>query len=87
MIPRRNRLEENTDAELAIRAVMLAIEAMPADVRLTDAVVLLGQAREKLADYIDTQQPSATYDAAEAALLVERQKSEPFGMLIRLERP
>lgn len=52
-IPRRNRLDQNTPAELAIRAAVDAVEALPADVRLTGAVVLLQQARELVADYVD----------------------------------
>jgi hypothetical protein len=52
-IPRRIRLDLNTPAELAIRAAVDAVEALPADVRLTDAVLLLQQAREKVADYVD----------------------------------
>jgi hypothetical protein len=52
-IPRRIRLDLNTPAELAIRAAVDAVEALPADVRLTDAVVLLSQARERVADFVD----------------------------------
>jgi len=52
-IPRRIRAECLVPAERAICDAMQAVEAMPADVRLTDAVVLLGQAREKVADYVD----------------------------------
>lgn len=54
-IPRRNRLDQNTPAELAIRDAVDAVERMGADVLLTESVVLLGQAREKLADYIDQE--------------------------------
>lgn len=52
-IPRRNRLDKNTPTELAIRAAIDAVEAMPADVRLTDAIVLLGAALESVADFVD----------------------------------
>ena len=52
-IPRRSRLDHNTDAELAIRAAVDAVERIGADVRLTDAVVLLQEAREAVADYVD----------------------------------
>ncbi len=52
-IPRRNRLDLNTPAELAIRDAMLAVETVGAHPLLTDAVVLLGQAREKVADFVD----------------------------------
>lgn len=50
---RRHDLERMTSAELAIRDAMLCIEAMPCDVRLTEAVVLLGVAQNKVADYVD----------------------------------
>ena len=52
-IPRRIDILRNTPAELAIRNAILAVEAMAADTRLTDAVVLLMQAREKVADFVD----------------------------------
>lgn len=52
-IPRRIRLDLNTPAELAIRAAIDAVEAAGAHVLLTEAVILLSQAREKVADYVD----------------------------------
>jgi len=52
-IPRRIRLDLATPAEIAIRAAVDAVEKAGADVLLTDAVILLGQAREKVADFID----------------------------------
>jgi hypothetical protein len=52
-IPRRCRFDLSTPAELAIRAAVDAVEALPADVRLTTAVILLGQAREAVADFVD----------------------------------
>lgn len=52
-IPRRARLDLNTPAELAIRAALEEVEKVGADPLLTEAAILLGQAREKLADYID----------------------------------
>lgn len=54
-IPRRSQLESNTPAELAIRGAIQAVEEVGADPLLTDAVILLGQAREKVADYVDGQ--------------------------------
>lgn len=42
-----------TPAELAIRAAIEAVEALPADVRLTEAVNLLDRAKSKVADFID----------------------------------
>ncbi len=52
-MPRRIRVDLNEPAELAIRAAVDAVEALPADPRLTDAVNLLQAAREKVADFID----------------------------------
>ena len=40
-------------AELRIMDAIGAVERMAADVRLTEAVVLLDQARNKVADYVD----------------------------------
>lgn len=52
-IPRRICLPEMVPAELAITEAMQKVEAMPADTRLTEAVVLLEKARDKVADYVD----------------------------------
>jgi hypothetical protein len=52
-ITRRADVLQQTPLEKAIRGVMLAIEALPADERLTDAVVALGQAAESVADFVD----------------------------------
>jgi len=54
-IPRRAYLEKQVPAERAIREAIDAVESLPADTRLTDAVVLLGQAKDKVSDYIDAQ--------------------------------
>lgn len=51
--PRRNRLDLNTPAEKAIYNAMQEIEKAGADVRLTEAVILLSKAREMVADFID----------------------------------
>lgn len=42
-------------AEKAIYDAMQEVENMEGDVRLTDAVILLEQAQEKVAEYIDEQ--------------------------------
>lgn len=52
-IPRKNILTRMTPAEVAIYNASLEVEKLGADVRLTDAVNLLQQAREKVADFID----------------------------------
>lgn len=53
--PRRNDVTLNTPAELAIRAATEAVEAAGAHPLLTDAVVLLVQARNKVADFVDEE--------------------------------
>lgn len=50
---RRIDLTRMTPAEKAIYDAVQAVEAMPADVRLTDAVILLQAARESVADFVD----------------------------------
>ena len=52
-IPRRNQLQKNSIAELAIRNAVDEIERMPASEKLTKAIVLLTEARELVADFID----------------------------------
>jgi hypothetical protein len=52
-IPRRCRLDLLTPVELIIRSTIDAVEHLGADVRLTDAVVLLSQAGDKVADFIE----------------------------------
>ncbi len=59
-IPRRNRLDKLTPAETAIMEAMRAVEEAGADVRLTDAVVLLGRARDRVADFVDGVKPETT---------------------------
>lgn len=56
--PRRADLKRMTIAEIAIREAMLRVEEMGADVRLTRAVTLLGEAANAVADYVDGQLPS-----------------------------
>jgi len=58
-IRRRNRLDLNTPAEIAIRAAVDAVEEAGAHPMLTEGVNLLQQAREKLADWVELpQRPS-----------------------------
>lgn len=52
-IPRRIRQDLWCPAEKAIATAMAAVEAMAPDLRLTAAVMLLGQARERVADFVD----------------------------------
>ena len=53
-IPRRAQIENMTPAELAIRAARAEVEQGEADVRLTDAVILLNAAQDAVADYVDS---------------------------------
>lgn len=56
-IARRRQIYSYTPAELAIREALLAVEAVGADVRLTEAVVLLGKAADAVADYVERDDP------------------------------
>ncbi len=50
---RRNRLDLNTLAEKSIYDAIQEVEKVGADVRLTEAVILLSKARDLVADFID----------------------------------
>ena len=52
-IPRRIRIDQFSPAERAIYDAVKEVPSLPADVRLTDAVVLLQAARESVADFFD----------------------------------
>lgn len=52
-IPRRAQLEHQTPVEAAIRDAVLAVETLPPDVRLSDAVSFLFAALDSVADYVD----------------------------------
>lgn len=54
-IPRRNRLDLNTQTELAIYNAMQEVEKMPADVKLTEAVTLLAKAKDLVSDFVDSK--------------------------------
>lgn len=54
-VPRRCRVDLMHPAELAIRNAVLAVEEIGCDVRLTEAVILLQEARDKVADYVDAK--------------------------------
>ena len=53
-IPRRNDMRRWIPAEKAIHDAVQAVEEVGAHPLLTDAVVLLGQAKDKLGDYVDS---------------------------------
>ena len=52
-IPRRARVDQWVRAERLIQDAVDSVEAMAADPRLTQAVILLGQARAYVADFVD----------------------------------
>lgn len=54
-IPRRNRLDLNTPAEKAIYDAMREVEKLPADVKLTEAVMLLAKAKDLVSDFVDAK--------------------------------
>lgn len=54
-IPRRAFLNKSTPEELLLRKAIAEVENLGAHPLLTDVVVLLGQARDKLADWVDLQ--------------------------------
>lgn len=54
-IPRKIRLDLATPPEVALRAALAAVEAMPADVRLTHASNCISDALRSVGDYVDEQ--------------------------------
>lgn len=57
---RRNRLDLNTSAELAIYNAMGEVEKAGSDVRLTNALIKLKEARELVANFVDSIPPVPT---------------------------
>lgn len=57
-VPRRIDRSRHTPAERAITEAMEAVEKAGAHPRLTDAVVLLGRARDAVADFVDGAAPA-----------------------------
>jgi hypothetical protein len=53
--PRRNRLDLNEPAEIAIYEAMQAVEKIGADERLTKAVILLAEAKELVGHFVDDE--------------------------------
>jgi hypothetical protein len=74
-MPRRCRVDLMTPAELAICNAMQAVEAAGADVCLTQAVILLATARERVADYVDATADSAVSEHSE----IRRTNETPNG--------
>jgi hypothetical protein len=55
IIQRRNQMSKFTSMEMAIYKAMLIVEEEGADVKLTEAVVLLERAKNKVSDYVDSK--------------------------------
>lgn len=53
MIPRRNRLDLNTPAELAIHNAIQEVDKVGADPKLTEVTIMLVKAKELLSDSVD----------------------------------
>jgi hypothetical protein len=53
-IKRRNRIDLMTMAEKSIYVAMVEVEKLGADVRLTNAGILLQKARDLVADYVES---------------------------------
>ena len=66
-IPRRCRIDLATPAEKAIRRAREWVEGMPADVRLTEASILIGTALDKVADFLEGRTSSAPAPASTEA--------------------
>ena len=52
-IPRRNRINLLTPVEKAAYDLTQAVEDLGCDLLLTDAIIYLGQARDKIADFVE----------------------------------
>jgi hypothetical protein len=55
--PRKASIPHMIPAEIAIRDAVNVVEGLGADVLLTDAVILLDQARSKVAEWYDREHP------------------------------
>lgn len=51
--PRRSTINHNSIEELKIRDAVNSVENLGAHPLLTDAVILLGQAKDKVSDYLE----------------------------------
>lgn len=57
-IPRRNQIDLNCKAEIDIANAIHEVEKLGADAKLTEAVMLLAQAKELVSDFEDAQYES-----------------------------
>jgi hypothetical protein len=58
--PRRSCIAEYSSGELAISQAVGVVETMGADIRLTNAIVLLGKAKDEVANFVDGVESSVT---------------------------
>lgn len=70
--PRRICVDRMTPAELAIREAIGAVEEAGCDVRLTYAVGLLGDAQERVADFVDGVRPLEKIPEDEGVIRLRR---------------
>lgn len=90
--PRRSRLDKLTHAERAILDAVRVVEASGCDMRLTEAVILLQKARDKVADFVDgvehplVSYPSGGVDAENLRLARARIKALEDGIVAENRR-
>jgi len=61
-IPRKIRLDLATPPEVALRAALAAVEAMPADTRLTAASLKVQEALDLVSTYVNEQMRNVSLD-------------------------
>ena len=66
--PTRAAVEWRTPAEVAIVDAMYAVENAGGSLALTDAVILLGKARDRVADHVEGIKPVCGYPACECPI-------------------
>lgn len=87
-IARRYRVDLCTPAELAIREAMLAVEKAGAHLLLTEAVLLLEQARNKVADYVELDShPQETWIWVNGQEVMTNKQELSYADVIRLAFP
>ena len=82
-IPRRARIDQMTTEELSIWNMVGQVEKLGAHPLLTDVVVLLSDARSKLADWVDLQ---AAEQHVQRIGLTPTQKEEVEQIIMRALR-
>ena len=90
-IPRRIRLDLMTPEELGIYNMVGEVEKLGAHPLLTDVVVLLGNARGKLSDWVDLQaaeqSPAGQSDGACTCAHIERPMVDKQGICFSCRKP